>query len=71
MDEALDALVITVEPLLEDVDAFLAENGLTDSAIMLSEKIGLNDAARLLYEKGELTIGQLLLVNPTVITKNT
>lgn len=61
------SLVEMLEPLAKDVQAFLRENGINEDELMRGPQVGLVGEARRLYEAGQLTIGQLLEHQPSII----
>jgi hypothetical protein len=70
-ESLLTQAIDMAEELTGDVAGLLKENGLTEEKVMLGPSIGLNDEARSLYQAGELIIGELLLIQPMLIVKNT
>lgn len=67
----LTQLIVQVEELTGDVTALLKEYGVTEEEVMLGPQVGLNAEAQTLYRAGELTIGKILAIQPTIIVKNT
>lgn len=71
LQKTLNLLSDMSRGLLADLPAFLKKYGMTEDQIILSPEMGLNAEARKLYGAGQLTIEKLLLVQPTIILKNT
>ena len=66
----LEQLIDMVEPMLADTTEFLEENGVTEEEVMVSAQIGMNDDNQKKWRAGTLTIGELLLTQPSVILQN-
>jgi hypothetical protein len=70
-------LVVSVKNAVEAVGKTFGEGELDQYLEGVDEKqyilgnAGLKPEARKLYLKGRLTVGKLLLIQPSVITKNT
>lgn len=58
------------ESIAEDTTEFLEDNCMTEEEVMLSQIIELNPDNQLKYREGTLTIGELLLTQPTVIIRD-
>jgi uncharacterized protein (DUF3820 family) len=72
MEGMFGQLLDLAESIMEDVEGFLASQGVTEAQIMQHPKgLGLNPEAFALYEAGRLTIGDILVLQPMVIVKNT
>ena len=70
MEGVFADLLFQFESSLDNLDEILKQNGMTDEELMLRDHMGLKEEAKSLYRSGELTIGRLLLVQPSVISKN-
>ncbi len=68
---ALSALIPSVEDILNDVPAYMVENGVTEEQILSHPKAGrLNRKSMAAYRAGTLTVGELLELQPWIIIKN-
>lgn len=63
-------LVDMLQPLSENMTAFLEENGVTEEQVMVSSQIGMSAENQQKWRDGTLTIGELLLTQPSVILQN-
>ncbi len=67
----LEEVLETLTEVVGNVGEFLEARGVTEEEVMLSEQAGLNKEARELYQSGQLTMGQVLMTQPSLVTKNT
>lgn len=63
-------LVELLGSVLESAPDFLAAQGVTDVEVMTSSELGLNAEVLELYNAGQLTIGQLAVMQPMIIVNN-
>jgi hypothetical protein len=66
----LEQLIEMLEPMLENTTAFLEENGVTEEQVMTSPQVGMSANNQRKWREGTLTIGELLLTQPSVILQN-
>lgn len=71
MGEMMNHIIVTAEEVVADVPAILQRHGVTEQAVMMGQQFGLNQASREQYLAGKLTIGQLIVTQPSVIFSNT
>ncbi|MBY0538069.1 hypothetical protein K2P47_01575 [Patescibacteria group bacterium] len=67
LDGMLEQLIEMLEPIVADSITFLEENGVTEEQVMLSSQMGLNPDNQEKWRAGTLTIGELLLTQPSDI----
>ncbi len=68
---ALSVMIPSVEDILNDVPAWMAENGVTEEQALSHPKAGrLNRKSMAAYRAGTLTVGELLELQPWVLIKN-
>lgn len=67
LEEQLRTIIAEIPKALDTLDSALAEAGLTEREVMLSDQVAFIDAAKALYEASTLTFGDLLGIQPGVI----
>lgn len=65
-----DKLIDMFESMLKDVNAFLEEHGVTEEQIMTSPEVGMSADNQHKWREGTLTIGELLVTQPSIILTN-
>lgn len=71
LKSALETAIDMLEEIAKDVPGFLKENEITERDLLVNPKVGLSGKALSLFDKGKLTIGELLRLQPSIIVKNT
>ncbi len=69
-ENMLRALVGELRVIAANVPRFLEENGVTESEVILSPRLGLNEVNRVLYQEGSFTVADLLMSQPNIIFQN-
>jgi hypothetical protein len=59
-------IVAQAAVMARDPEMRLSQLGLTEADVMMSEEVGLNDEAKALYQRGELTFARLLCASPHI-----
>ena len=68
--EMLQDAMQMIEEIVKDIPGFLQQIGVTERDFLTNPKVGLSGEALSLYDKGQLTIGELLRLQPILIVKN-
>ena len=71
LKDALTTAISMAEAIAQDVPSVLAQYDVTERDLLINPKVGLTGKALSLYDKGKLTIGELLRLQPSIIVKNT
>ena len=71
IQDALSKTIVIAESVAKDVPALLASQDIDEREVMVSsDGVGLGSKALKFYDTGKMTIGDLLLMQPMVIFKN-
>lgn len=71
MEASMRQLLDSIDEIVQNAQAILEAQAVSEDEVMRSESVGLNPEALSLYLAGELTIAKLLEVQPMLIAKNT
>lgn len=71
LKSTLAAAIDMAEEIAQDVPGLLVQYEMTERDLLTNPKVGLAGKALSLYDKGKLTVGELLRLQPTIIVKNT
>ncbi len=66
----LEGLIAELEPMSENLEKLLAEQGITEAEAMITDRVGLNEENIRKWKSGTLTVADVLTSQPSVILKN-
>jgi len=70
LDGMFKQIIEMLEPIVANVTSFLEENGVTEEQVMVGSQVGMNAENQQKWRAGTLTIGELLMTQPSVILMN-